>query len=161
MNSSTKKEPDSTNQHSQLKEDSPCETSNDNLERNIAVASSSQFTALLNDACDAIIAIDLNGRITSWNRGAERMYGYSESQARGMNISEMMPADKRTETRELLDRIAKGEEACSLETCRLTHDKRKLDVWLTINPVQDDNGTTIGVVTIERDITTSFEHVWC
>lgn len=130
-------------------------TSDNDLDRTVTEARSGQLAALLNDTYDAIIVMELNGCITSWNRGAERMYGYSESQARSMNISDMMPEDRRNEVRDLFDRMVKGENARSLETSRLTHDNRKLDVWLTINPVHDNNGDTIGVFTIERDITAS------
>ena len=113
------------------------------------------FSTILQDSNDAIIVQDFDGRITAWNRGAERMYGYSEAEALGMNVCNIMPPDRHAEVMDLLKRIAAGENIQSFETQRLTRDGRTLDVWLTITRVNDADGSPVALSTIARDITTS------
>jgi two-component system sensor kinase FixL len=125
----------------------------DITERVVAEARARLFATLLQESNDAITVQDLDGRITAWNRGAERIYGYSESEAVGMNIRDMVPPDGRAEALELVKRIAAGENIQSFETQRLTRDGRTLDVWLTLTRVNDAAGIPGALSTTERDIT--------
>ncbi|MGD8854458.1 MAG: PAS domain S-box protein [Gammaproteobacteria bacterium] len=111
------------------------------------------FASVVQDSNDAITVQDLDGRITAWNRGAERMYGYREAEALGMNIRDILPADRRAEALELVKRIAAGEAIQSFETQRLTRDGHTLDVWLTLTRVNDAAGIPVALSTTERDIT--------
>ena len=127
----------------------------DITERVASEARSRLFSTILQDSNDAIIVQDFDGRITAWNRGAERMYGYTEAEALSMNVHNIMPPDRHAEAMDLLKRIAAGENIQSFETQRLTRDGRTLDVWLTITRVNDADGTPVALSTTARDITAS------
>jgi two-component system CheB/CheR fusion protein len=96
---------------------------------------------------------DLDGRILAWNRGAARMYGYSEDEALRMHIEELVPEEARDEGRRLLEAVKRGEEIASLEVKRRTKDGRLLDVWLTSTKLVDEQGRPVAVATTERDVT--------
>jgi two-component system CheB/CheR fusion protein len=120
----------------------------------VAAESRSRLLAtILRDSNDAITVQELDGRITTWNRGAERMYGYSEAEALGMNIRNIVPPDRVAEVLELVKRIAAGEDIRPFETERLTRDGRRLDVSLTLTRVNDVAGRAVALSTTERDIT--------
>lgn len=112
-----------------------------------------RLASVLQDSNDAILLQDFQGIIRAWNRGAERIYGYSREEALGMNISAIIPEDRRAETAALADCLKLGKVVESFETRRLTRDGRVLDVWLTVTPVLDDEGKPLGIATTERDIT--------
>ena len=109
-------------------------------------------TALM-DSNDAVTVLSLEGLIRDWNRGAERMYGYSAAEARHMNYEALVPEEERARFRGRLAAIARGEKGESLEVQRLTKDGRILDVRLTFTKLADDRGRPSGVATTERDIT--------
>lgn len=111
------------------------------------------LAAVLRDSNDAITVQNLNGEILAWNRGAEKMYGYSEAEAEDMNIETIVPEDKKDEVRKLIDELKTGKTVDSIETRRLTKDGRILDVWLTITKLVDENGKVEAVATTERDVT--------
>jgi two-component system, cell cycle sensor histidine kinase PleC len=113
----------------------------------------SLMMTLLHDSNDAIIIHNLEGRITSWNRGAELMFGYSEQEARQMNIWQIAPPNKAAEQKAFIRRIFAGENISSFETQRLTKDGRLLDVWMTVTKLVDDAEKVIGIAATERDIT--------
>ena len=100
------------------------------------------------DSNDAITMLDLDGKISAWNRGAERMYGYTESEALAMNIQEIIPEAKRQEALEFI-----AAAVPSFETQRVTKDGRTLDVWLTATKLVDEAGKPVGIATTERDVT--------
>ncbi len=102
---------------------------------------------------DAIIVQDLTGRITAWNRGAEKLYGYSEAEALKMNFSALVPESAQQEFTELQGRILSGEKVSSIQTRRRTRNGQELDVWLTITRLHDKDGNTTGMAAIERDVT--------
>ena len=102
---------------------------------------------------EAIIVQDLQGRIIAWNKGAEKMYGYTEDEALELNISEILPDDRKQEALSLIEQIRNGKEIDSLQTKRITKDGRIIDVWLTPTKLVDDNGDVAGLSTSERDIT--------
>ncbi len=125
----------------------------DITERVAAESRSRLLATILHDSNDAITVQDFDGCITAWNRGAERMYGYSEAEALGMNIRNLVPPDRLAEVLELVKRIAAGEDIRSFETQRLTRDGGRLDVSLTFIPVSDATGRVVALSTMERDIT--------
>lgn len=102
---------------------------------------------------DAITVQDFSGRILAWNRGAERMYGYSEAEALEMNISAIYPEHNGHTDRAMARKLEQGESVGSFETLRRTKDGRTLDVWLTATVLRDDQGNPSAFSTTERDIT--------
>jgi len=126
----------------------------DITERKRAEASFRRLASVVTDSNDAITVQDFEGKISAWNRGAERMYGYTESEARAMNIQETIPSAKRQEALKFMKRVLEEEEEVpSLETQRVTKDGRTLDVWLTVTRLVDEAGKPVGIATTERDIT--------
>ena len=111
------------------------------------------LAAIVESSEDAIIAKDLDGIILSWNRGAERMYGYSAGEAIGRPISLLIPSDQRHEFDEILNNIRAGQRVANLQTRRLRKDGRLLDVSVTVSPIKDSTGLIVGASTIARDIT--------
>jgi PAS domain S-box-containing protein len=125
----------------------------DIAERKRVEAEHRRMATVLRDSNDAITVQNFDGKIIAWNRGAERMYGYTEAEALKIKIRDMVPADKRPETREFGGPIARGEVIPAIETQRITKDGRLLDVSLTATVLVDDDGKPIGIATTERDIT--------
>ena len=105
------------------------------------------------DSNDAITVQDLEGRILDWNRGADRMYGYSKDEALGMNVFQIVPHNLAQEHSFLRKRLASGEAVESFETQKIAKDGRIVDVWLTVTALLDSSGQPIAVATTERDIT--------
>ncbi|MBI2895074.1 MAG: PAS domain S-box protein [Deltaproteobacteria bacterium] len=105
------------------------------------------------DSNDAITVQDLEGRIIAWNRGAERMYGYSQEEALQMNGEALVPEEDRGEARGFLEAIRRGEDVASLEVRRRSKDGREIDVWLTMTRLVDAGGEPVAVATTERDVT--------
>jgi PAS domain S-box-containing protein len=101
---------------------------------------------------DAIISKDLNGTITSWNRAAERMFGYTAAEAVGRSIRMIIPADRPSEEDVVLSRIRAGEALTHFETIRMRKDGTLIPISLTVSPIYDDAGTVIGASKIARDI---------
>ena len=99
-----------------------------------------RLATVVRDSNDAIILFDLNGVILQWNHGAEQMYGYSENDALGINILNIVPENKRELDRGMMNRLRRGELVKSLETQRQTKDGRILEVWLTITVLYDECG---------------------
>ena len=113
----------------------------------------SHLAAIVLNSSDAIYAMSLDGQIQSWNPGAEKLYGFSERDAIGRNISIVIPDEKKNELNYLLNKISKGERIESYETKRQRKDKSKLDVSLTISPIREESGFITGASAISRDIT--------
>jgi len=112
-----------------------------------------RLSAIVEGSDDAIIGKDLNGRITSWNQGAERMFGYSQEEALGRQITMLIPQDRLGEETEILRRLRMGERVDHFETVRLTRDRQEVEVSLTISPIRDPEGLVVGASKIARDIT--------
>jgi PAS domain S-box-containing protein len=108
--------------------------------------------ALVESAADAIIAITPEGRITDWNAGAERMYGFSATEAIGKQITIIIPPDRMSESAEVLARINNGHTIASFETVRFRKDGAPIDISLTVSPIKDDQGRIIGASKSARDI---------
>ena len=122
-------------------------------ERKLSEKNILRLAILVRDSNDAVIICDLKDRIISWNMGAQKMYGYAETEALGMNISRLMPKNKLVRARTLLRVSAQGKKAAPIEVQRRTKDGRTLDVMLTVTVLRDDNGRPLEVATTERDVT--------
>ncbi|HMD35639.1 MAG TPA: PAS domain S-box protein [Vicinamibacterales bacterium] len=112
------------------------------------------LAAIVEGTDDAIIGMDLAGTITSWNRGAQDMYGYTASEAVGRSVRLVLPPDRQDEELGLLDRVKAGERIVSFETIRCRKGGDCFPASLTLSPVRDDDGAVIGASKIARDITT-------
>ena len=113
----------------------------------------SHFRAIVDSSDDAIITKDAERTITSWNRGAERIYGYSADEAIGQPISILVPPHRSGEEREILKRVFAGERIEHYETERVTKAGGSVVVSLTVSAVRDDSGEVIAASVIARDIT--------
>jgi PAS domain S-box-containing protein len=110
-----------------------------------------QLAAIVESSDDAILATTLDGRIMTWNPGAERLYGYTRAEAVGKHVS--MLHGRRHSDAILFRRIGKGERVSRLETVNLTKDGRRIDVSLTVSPILDESGGIVSASTIAQDIT--------
>jgi two-component system sensor histidine kinase UhpB len=111
------------------------------------------LAAIVDSSDDAIVSKTLDGIITSWNAGAERLFGYTASEAVGQHISLIIPANRRNEETVIIERITKGERLEHFDTVRVRKDQTPLEISLTISPVRDASGKIIGASKIARDIT--------
>jgi PAS domain S-box-containing protein len=112
-----------------------------------------RLAAIVESSEDAIISKDLNGTIMSWNRGAERIFGYRADEAIGKPITMLIPSDRQDEEREILARIRQGQKVDHYETLRQCKNGSQIDVSLTISPLKDKEGIIIGASKIARNIT--------
>jgi PAS domain S-box-containing protein len=111
------------------------------------------LASIIESSDDAIVSKNLDGVITSWNSGAERVFGYSASEAIGRPITLVIPQDRQSEEREILTRIRRGERIDHFETVRQRKNGSLIVVSLTVSPVKDANGKIVGASKIARDIT--------
>lgn len=111
------------------------------------------LAAIVQSSDDAIVSKDLNGIIRSWNRGAERIFGYTADEVIGQHISMLAPAEVADDIPRILGCIARGERVEHYQTKRKTKDGRILTVSLTVSPVRDGSGRIIGASKVARDIT--------
>ncbi|HYV26265.1 MAG TPA: PAS domain S-box protein, partial [Candidatus Eisenbacteria bacterium] len=123
------------------------------IERKRAEEDQAMLASIVSSSDDAIISKTLEARITSWNKGAERVFGYSAAEAVGREISIIIPSDRLTEEHDILQRIRRGEPIRHYHTVRLRKDGKLIDVSLSISPIRDATGTIIGASKIARDIT--------
>ncbi len=113
------------------------------------------LAAIVEDSDDAILSKTLDGTILTWNRAAERIYGYRAEEVIGKNVSLLLPPDRPGEEKEILGRLRRGERLEHFETVRQTKSGRLLNVSLTISPINDAQGDIIAASTIARDMTQS------
>ncbi len=121
--------------------------------RKIGEMASQQMAAIVEFSDDAIIGKDLNSIITSWNKGAEKVFGYSAKEMVGQSILRLIPNDRQDEENMILAKIRKGESVEHFETLRVKKDGRVIDVSVTASPIKDATGQIIGVSKVARDIT--------
>jgi PAS domain S-box-containing protein len=110
------------------------------------------YSRVVESSDDAIVSKDLDGTIRSWNRAAERMFGYSAAEAIGRSIRMIIPSDRQNEEDQILDRIRRGEAVSQFETIRQRKDGSYIPISLTVSPIFDDRGAVIGASKIARDI---------
>jgi two-component system CheB/CheR fusion protein len=111
-----------------------------------------RLAAIVDSSNDAVLGYSLDGRLTSWNAGAQRLYGYAGEEAIGRPGSFIVPDDRKAELSHILERVRAGESAMSLETVRLRRDGQRVDVSLTVSPIYDDERELCGISTISQDI---------
>jgi PAS domain S-box-containing protein len=122
-------------------------------ERRKAEENRALLGAIVDSSDDAIISKDLNGIITSWNDGAERMFGYTAEEIVGKPVLMLIPDDRKDEEPDILARLERGERIDHFETIRRRKDGELLHISLTISPIRAPNGPVIGASKIARDIT--------
>jgi PAS domain S-box-containing protein len=115
--------------------------------------SASMLAAIVDSSDDAILSKDLDGVITSWNRSAERLYGYTASEAIGQPVTMLMPRDRFDEEPQILARIRRGERVDHYETVRRRKDGTLIEISMTVSPIRDARGVIIGASKIARDMT--------
>jgi two-component system, chemotaxis family, CheB/CheR fusion protein len=128
-------------------------TIQDITERKASEEARRRLAAIVESSEDAIASKGLNGIVTSWNRAAEKMFGYTAKEMIGGPITTIIPPDLQDDEKRILETIARGERIERFETVRLTKNGERIDVSLTISPVRDEAGTVIGAAKIARDIT--------
>ena len=112
-----------------------------------------ELGAIVESSDDAILGMTLDGIITSWNKGAEKIYGYAENEVIGQPISILVPADRQDEAPQILGRLARGEAINHYETVRRRKDGEEIYVSLTISPIRNSEGRIVGASSVARDIT--------
>lgn len=122
-------------------------------ERKKAEETVKRLASIVEFSQDAIIGKDLDGAITSWNRAAEKMYGYASAEVIGRDLSFLLPTERQAELRMIMERVQKGLAIENLETQRLNNAGSTLDVSLSISPIKDASGRVTGASIIARDIT--------
>ena len=117
-----------------------------------AQRAAARLAAIVASSDDAILSKSLHGTVLSWNKGAERLYGYREDEIVGRSISTIVPPEHPNEVADILNRIKRGEAVEHHETVRVRKDGTRVDVSVTISPIRDSKGRIIGASTIARDI---------
>lgn len=125
----------------------------DITDRKKAEEASDRLAAIVASSEDAIISKTLDGMITSWNEGAERLFGYRADEIIGRSILTLIPPDRQDEERVIVERLRLGERVEHFETVRQHKEGRLVDISLTISPVRQEDGSVIGASKIARDIT--------
>ncbi len=125
----------------------------DITERKASEQQLKQFAVIVESSDDAIISKTLDGIITSWNRGAENIFGYPANEAVGQSMLMLIPAERKNEEPEILARIARGESVEHFETERVRKDGKRIRISTTISPIRDSHGQIVGASKIARDIT--------
>jgi PAS domain S-box-containing protein len=112
-----------------------------------------RLSAVLTSSTDAIVGKTLDGTVTSWNKAAERMFGYAASEMIGQSIRRLIPVDRQHEEDIILARLVRGERTEQYETVRIAKDGRTIYAWVTILPIRDAQGRVVGASKIAHDIT--------
>src|SRR5437870_2635611 len=135
---------------SQLKKAGAAETEGEKAIREEAQA---LLAAIVESSDDAIISKTLDGIVTSWNSGAERLFGYTAQEMIGKSIMTLIPPERHDEERLILERLRRGERIEHYETVRVAKSGRAVDISLTISPIRNSSGRIIGASKVARDIT--------
>lgn len=124
----------------------------DVTERKQAETARARLAAIVETSGDAIMSIGLDGRIQTWNGGAERLFGYSAEEAIGCSIDLILPIEHADGERSIVDPARRGELVGPFEAVRRTKDGRMIDVSVTVSPIRDSCGRVIGISKVDRDI---------
>jgi PAS domain S-box-containing protein len=119
----------------------------------LSLNTTQQIASIVESSDDAIISKNLDGVITSWNRGAQRLFGYTADEVIGKAVNILIPPDRPNEEPSILQRLRRGERIEHYETIRRRKDGTLIDISLTISPLRDPHGVVIGASKIARDIT--------
>lgn len=125
----------------------------DITERKLAEKTLLHYAALVESSDDAIIGKTLDGYITSWNKGAETIFGFKSDEAVGKHISLIIPPDRMPEEQTILSKIRRGESVEHYETVRRRKDGSTVDISVTVSPIREAGGKVIGASKVVRDIT--------
>ena len=112
-----------------------------------------RLAAIVESSDDAIVSKNLNGVVVTWNKGAERIFGYAAEEIIGKPISILIPSDRENEESLILERIRRGERIDHYDTVRMRKDGSLIDISLTVSPIKDEQGRVMGASKIARDIT--------
>src|SRR5439155_11168785 len=112
-----------------------------------------QMAVIVDSSGDAIIGKDLDGIITSWNKGAERIYGYSAEEVVGKHAAILTLAEHANEIARIMEKLRRGERIEPYETVRVTKSGERILISLTVSPIRDENGRIVGASAVGRDIT--------
>ena len=125
----------------------------DVTQRRLAAETAAQLASIIQSSHDAVIGKTLDQVITSWNPGAERLYGYTADEVTGRHIEMLIPVEDRAREAKVVAAVARGERADQYQTRRLRKDGTTVEVSLTLSPIADRTGTIVGVATVARDVT--------
>jgi PAS domain S-box-containing protein len=117
------------------------------------IAAQARLAAIVESSDDAIIGKSLEGIILSWNKGAQRIFGYTAEEVVGKSLTILIPADRLDEEPQILSRLRKGERVEHYETIRMAKGGKLLDISVTVSPIRDTDGRVVGASKIARDIT--------
>ncbi len=123
------------------------------IKRRRAEEENARLASIVQNSTDAIDSKTLDGTITSWNPGAERLYGYSQEEIKGKNVSVLLPPERLDEMMEVLRRVGRGETVSEYEIERFSKDGRRIPISLTASPVRDSADAIVAISAIARDIT--------
>jgi PAS domain S-box-containing protein len=127
----------------------------DITEKQLALKAARRLAAVVESTDDAIIAVDLKSVVTDWNKGAERIYGYTSDEVCGRSIRFILPPGYEEEMSGIFSRVSQGQVVRNLETQRMDKDGRILEVALTVSPIFGEGNKVVGISAITRDITQS------
>src|SRR5262249_37099224 len=125
----------------------------DVTDRHASHIESAQLAAIVASSDDAIISKTIEGRVTSWNAGATRIFGYEPDEMIGQPILRLIPPELHDEETTILAKLRRGEYVQHYETIRVAKDGRRVDISLTVSPLRDESGRVVGASKIARDIT--------
>ncbi len=125
----------------------------DVTQRRLAAETAAQLASIIQSSHDAVIGKTLDQFITSWNPGAERLYGYTAAEVTGRHIEVLIPAQNREREAAVVAAVTRGERVDQYQTRRLRKDGTTVEVSLNMSPIADRNGTIIGVASVARDVT--------
>ncbi|HVZ05992.1 PAS domain S-box protein [Hyphomicrobium sp.] len=139
----------------QVSQGQKAETENENSDSSIQSSGvlAARLAAIVASSDDAIVSKTLQGFVTTWNAGAERIFGYTADEMIGQHITRIIPIELRSEEDAILARLRQGEHVDHFETVRVAKDGRRIDVSLTVSPIRDRTGRVVGASKVGRDIT--------
>jgi PAS domain S-box-containing protein len=127
-------------------------------ERRQAQIDAARLAAIVSSSEDAIVSKTLEGVVTSWNGGAERIFGYAPEEMIGQSIKRIIPPELQAEEDEILARLRQGERIEHFDTVRLAKDGRRIDISLAISPIRDGVGNIVGASKVARDVSERKRH---